>query len=253
MNGGWYKIYRALHESKIWLDKPFGKGQAFVDLIGLANYGETEVVVSNKKYLVKRGELLKSQNYFSDRWGWDRTKVRLFLKYLEIEEMISAVTDRNATIIKIMNYEKYQSGSIQDLPEEGPQILTFKGGEVSKDVIEVRDKICKFFGFSEIRHTNNFMQATKFVEVLKERGKLPHFIEQFEAYKQYMGLLKFAPASFQNYIGNLYEQYENGKWNAENWKLKLDQRKENDNTKSKATAVSSRYYLGEKDYKNASL
>lgn len=40
--------------------------------------------------------------------GWSRTKVTKFLNELEMVEMISQKSDKKKTVIKLVNYEKYQ-------------------------------------------------------------------------------------------------------------------------------------------------
>ena len=37
-NQGYIKLYRSIFNHWLWQDKPFSRGQAFVDLILLANY-----------------------------------------------------------------------------------------------------------------------------------------------------------------------------------------------------------------------
>ena len=38
MNQGWIKLHRTLQDNKLWYSEPLTKGQAWVDLILLANH-----------------------------------------------------------------------------------------------------------------------------------------------------------------------------------------------------------------------
>lgn len=101
---GWIKIHRDILYHEIWSDKPFSKGQAWIDLILLANHSDNKCMVGNKVEEVKRGSFITSELKLMDRWGWGRKKVQLFLKFLESESMIvrSANNKRTATMIDVI-------------------------------------------------------------------------------------------------------------------------------------------------------
>lgn len=42
---GWIKIHRDILYHEIWSDKPFSKGQAWIDLILLANHSDNKCMV----------------------------------------------------------------------------------------------------------------------------------------------------------------------------------------------------------------
>lgn len=105
---GWIKIHRDILYHEIWSDKPFSKGQAWIDLILLANHSDNKCMVGNKVEEIKRGSFITSELKLMDRWGWGRKKVQLFLKFLESESMIVRSTNNKRTAITIVNYEVYQ-------------------------------------------------------------------------------------------------------------------------------------------------
>lgn len=105
---GWIKIHRDILYHEIWGDKPFSKGQAWIDLLLLANHSDNKCMVGNKVEEIKRGGFIASELKLMDRWGWGRKKVQLFLKFLESESMIVRSTNDKRTSITIVNYDVYQ-------------------------------------------------------------------------------------------------------------------------------------------------
>ena len=45
MNEGWVKTYRSLTDHWVWQDKPFSKGQAWMDLLLMVNHCEKKVLI----------------------------------------------------------------------------------------------------------------------------------------------------------------------------------------------------------------
>lgn len=105
---GWVKIHREITNHEIWGDKPFAKGQAWLDLILLANYTDRTVLLGNSKETVCRGSLITSELKLMERWGWGRKKVRLFLNFLETEKMVTLKRNNKGTTITIVKYGFYQ-------------------------------------------------------------------------------------------------------------------------------------------------
>lgn len=107
-NEGWVKIYRSLSEHWLWEDKPFSKGQAWIDLLLLVNHSEKKALIDGRLETVSTGQTITSTRKLCDRWGWSNTKVRNFLKLLENESMISIKNDSKKTVINVVNYSVYQ-------------------------------------------------------------------------------------------------------------------------------------------------
>lgn len=105
---GWIKIHRDILYHEIWSDKPFSKGQAWIDLLLWANHSDNKCMIGNKVEEVKRGSFITSDLKLMDRWGWGRKKVQLFLKFLESESMIMRNANNKRTVITIVNYDVYQ-------------------------------------------------------------------------------------------------------------------------------------------------
>lgn len=105
---GFIKIDRELLQSDFWLREPFTYGQAWVDLIGLANWAEKDKFFRHQHQKVKRGQLVTSQQFLAERWKWSRTKVRTYLRNLERAGMVTTESTTNYTTVTIEKYALYQ-------------------------------------------------------------------------------------------------------------------------------------------------
>lgn len=111
MAEGWVKIYRNIQEHWLWNCEPFSRGQAWIDLLLMANHKENKVMINGNLITVKTGERVTSIRKLSERWKWSTCKVKHFLKQLESDKMIECLSDTSKTVIKIVNYEKYQENN----------------------------------------------------------------------------------------------------------------------------------------------
>lgn len=108
MTIGWIALHRKILDNPLWEDKPFARGQAWIDLLLMANHKDNQTLFDGKIIEVKRGEKITSLRFLAERWGWSRTKVMSFLEVLESAEMLSFQSDTKKTVIKVLNYSKYQ-------------------------------------------------------------------------------------------------------------------------------------------------
>lgn len=105
---GWISLHRKIQDHWIWQDKPFSKGQAWIDILLMVNHKEQKVLFNNQVITVEEGEKITSIRQLCDRWGWSNTKVNNFLDLLQKEEMITYKSDTKKTVIKVLNYNDYQ-------------------------------------------------------------------------------------------------------------------------------------------------
>lgn len=105
---GWVSIHRSIQSHWLWEDKPFSRGQAWIDLILLANHQDRTVFFDGKPEKVPAGSFLTSISKLMDRWGWGKNKTLGFLKLLESEGMIRRVSNSRRTTITLVNYWDYQ-------------------------------------------------------------------------------------------------------------------------------------------------
>lgn len=109
MAQGWISIHRQLQKHWIWKDKPFSKGQAWIDLIMLANYEDKKIPYKGEVITCERGTVNLSISVLAERWGWGREKTRNFLRLLEADKMVTVNATRHRTTITIENYTFYNN------------------------------------------------------------------------------------------------------------------------------------------------
>ena len=107
-NHGWVSIHRKLANSDLWLSEKFTKGQAWVDLILLANHKKSEIKIRGNKVVVGRGEVGWSEEALALRWRWSRGKVSRFKKWLKQDNRIDIKESKVLSVITILNYNEYQ-------------------------------------------------------------------------------------------------------------------------------------------------
>lgn len=120
MAEGWIKLNRQITEHWLWQRFPFSYGQAWIDLLLLANHEDEKIPYKGDIVVCKRGDVSRSILSLSKRWQWGRDKTRDFLRLLEKDGMIVLNATTNRTTITIVNYDKFQvSGSTK--PTKKPQ------------------------------------------------------------------------------------------------------------------------------------
>ena len=107
---GYILLYRQIadDESWIWKDKPFSRGQAWIDLLLMANYKDVKITLKGQLVSVKRGQLVRGLSSLADRWGWSVGRVQRFLKTLSEEKMCKVKGETYGQVITILNYNDYQ-------------------------------------------------------------------------------------------------------------------------------------------------
>lgn len=120
---GWIKLHRKITENLIWEDKPFSKGQAWIDLILMANHNPAKLIYGNSIIELDRGQFHTSEPTLMRRWGWSKKKVRAYFLLLKKLEMATAQGNTKGTTVTIENYELYQSmGTEQDTDEDNLKV-----------------------------------------------------------------------------------------------------------------------------------
>lgn len=119
---GYINIYRSMFEHWLWAEKPFSKGQAWIDLLQLAQIKDTKAMIKGSLVEIKRGQLLRSNKWLSDRWGWSDKKVRQFLDVLQGEKMVSVEGSVKGLLITIEKYTMYNTLGQESVSEQGREL-----------------------------------------------------------------------------------------------------------------------------------
>jgi DNA-binding transcriptional regulator YhcF (GntR family) len=100
----------------LWQDKPYAKGQAYIDLFLLSVEEKTKTIYRNKIFILAPGQLITSENELCKRWGWSRTKVRSFLRLLEETSMVELQRDKRKTLITVLKHSNIRTKDNQNTP-----------------------------------------------------------------------------------------------------------------------------------------
>ena len=119
---GWIKLYRRITDNKLWEDKPFARGQAWVDLLIMADSKDGECFYNGKIQPTHVGEVRTSILYLSKRWGWGNRKVKSFLDNLKKVGMIDFNCTSKCTTIFLVNYAKFAAKSNANAPQNAYQM-----------------------------------------------------------------------------------------------------------------------------------
>lgn len=144
--GGYIYLYRKLRDDPFWKIKPFSKGQAWVDLLFLANYSDVKNVEGDHVTVYERGKIYRSMQWLADEWGWDRRKVKRFLMALESDGKVSVEVFKGGTsngcIITVENYDKFQFQLRDDGTSDGTSDGTTDGTTDGTQIInkEIKNK-----------------------------------------------------------------------------------------------------------------
>lgn len=108
---GYVKIHRDLCNHSIWLAEKFTRGQAWVDLILLANAKEGFVIKRGIRIHLDKGQVGWAIITLAERWKWGEGKVKRFLKLLASEGMVELNITNVSCTTTILNYDYWQSNS----------------------------------------------------------------------------------------------------------------------------------------------
>ncbi len=115
---GWVSVHRSLQSHWLWVDKPFSRGQAWIDILLLANHQDNKFLLGNELVEVEQGSFITSEVKLMERWGWSKSKVRSFLKLLESDEMLIKKSDTKKTTLTVVNYKHYQDKKTTEEPQK---------------------------------------------------------------------------------------------------------------------------------------
>lgn len=91
---GWIKLHHSLLDNPIWEERPFSKGQAWVDLLLLAESDEKDFTVCGTTLHQSPGSIFRTKKELMARWGWTKYKLNSVLAEWEALGMISVQQHR---------------------------------------------------------------------------------------------------------------------------------------------------------------
>jgi hypothetical protein len=109
MSYGWIKVHRQIQSHWLYTDKrEFSYFEAWIDILLTVNHADAKTMIQGTLYEVKRGQSINSLDTWAKRWKWSKSKVRRFLKTLEIDSMIETKSETITTRLTVCNYDSYQ-------------------------------------------------------------------------------------------------------------------------------------------------
>ena len=143
---GFIKLYRDICDHWVWSDKPFSRGQAWIDLIMMVNYEDKTGEFDKRPIRIERGQIMTSLQKLSNRWGWSRAKCKRFLDDLETEHMLIKKRNKRGTLITLVNYGIYQgtrntkrnTDGASDGASDDHNLRSIKNGKERKEYTPLR-------------------------------------------------------------------------------------------------------------------
>lgn len=109
---GWIKLHKKIVKHWLWADA--NRLKWWIDLLIMAAYEDTEIMVDGRLVKLKRGQLCRSIRHLAKRWKAGRDTVSGFLNLCQGEGMISRHRQgHQITIITICKYEEYQVNELE--------------------------------------------------------------------------------------------------------------------------------------------
>ena len=113
------KLNRGISDHWLWETKPFSPGQAWIDLLLMAEWKTGPRAWKGGFVIQHRGEVLTTVKGLADRWGWSEKKVRKFIGVLETDGMLTKKGQAKGTLLTIENYTKFQGRGRAEGTTEG--------------------------------------------------------------------------------------------------------------------------------------
>ena len=199
---GWIKLHRCLQDNPLWDSEPFSRGQAWVDLLLVANHNPGYVIKRGIKVDLNRGDIGHSEDKLAKRWSWSRGKVRRFLALLIEQEMVQKIAAGKtsvSTCIRIVNYEKFQG-----VDKETVQKTDQKADQKTVQEQEEKEEKETTSGYSE-----------KFETFWKEYPNKTAKSKAFTSWKKY----KCDNGIFASIMDSLKAQKKSDQWLKDNGKF----------------------------------
>ena len=134
-------LNRSLFEHEFWQEpRTFSRAEAWLDILQSVRWAKEpqEVTIQGHPHMIHRGQVIKSQKIWADRWGWDRNKVRRFLKDLEDKRLVEHKTTRKCAKLTVLNlsswvYQRSKSEHKTTIEEISKRNLKERNKEINKE------------------------------------------------------------------------------------------------------------------------
>tara|TARA_R100000655_G_scaffold99371_1_gene143225 strand:- start:300 stop:1232 length:933 start_codon:yes stop_codon:yes gene_type:complete len=199
---GWISVQKKLRDHWVWEDPRYLR--AWMDMLMMANYSEVKKPYKDTIVTIKRGEFPSSFRALALRWGWSKNTVIKFINRLKADTMVDTHTEFGFTVVKIVNYEKYQGQADTVVDTVGGTVGGTVSGTPGGTTIIKDNKINK---------RNNSGVAKNSTPTLKERFAI--FSEKVNKVGKEKGLPKQEIDKFIDHWGAHNEGGKKMRWEME--------------------------------------
>lgn len=233
---GWISVQKQIRNHWVWRDPKYFR--AWMDMLMMANYSEVKKPYKETIVLIKRGEFPASIRKLGERWGMAPNTVNSFIKRLKADTMIDTHTKYGFTLVKIINYEKYQSQT-DTLVDTVTDTLTDTVADTLTDTTIIKD--------NKINKTNKKKGDAKKASPLPLKERHLKFVEEVKRIGKEQGLPEVEQRKFNNYWGASNQGGKKMRWEMEKvfdmrrrmntWKMKLESMSWDKNNQVKAPEI----------------
>lgn len=215
MSLGYISLHRQIRDNRFWLSEPFTKGQAWVDILMLANHKENTIFIRGNRIDIKRGQLAYSKERLAREWKWSEKKVNNFLKMMEKEGQIILIKTPSIVVVEIVNYIQFQEkeGQKKDRRkiEEGQKKANNNVNNENNEIIEKQFK--EFWESYKSIHTSkgNKKNSQELFEKALKKESFENIIQGLQKYMDYCHKNNIYTKSVESWLRNKQwaNEYEN--------------------------------------------
>lgn len=151
MEKGYIRLNRSFFDNEIWqATRAFNESEAWLDLIQSARFEPSVITSRIGSYEVTwgRGEYPASIRFLSRKWGRSERWTRTFLSKLKQRGMIDTRDGGGVSIIRLLNYDKYNGDTLNDTP------ISFNNNDLQAQVTHLTTQLDELARkIAEERHT----------------------------------------------------------------------------------------------------
>ena len=111
---GVFAVDRGIWADADFADEPFSEREAFLWLISEAAWRPMKVRIGHHQVDLARGQCAFSTRFMAEKWKWSEARVRRYLGRLISAEIVCTRTDKIATHITILKYDRFQRVSLPE-------------------------------------------------------------------------------------------------------------------------------------------
>lgn len=194
MSRGFINVTRGMFDHPIFAPEPYTEREAWQWLIEQAVWRDTTAMVGRYRIALRRGQCAFSMRFLAVKWKWSEGAVRRFLDKIRTDGMTEQRATRQATIITICNYDKYQNGrqtsdEQTDEPSDEPsdakkKKLNNKQEEGSSGVVKIYEYESPSFRLTE-KDFANWKASFAYIDIRAELLAMEGWIATLEPGRRY--------------------------------------------------------------------